>query len=154
MLAISFFDLYPESVEAVGSGWASCWFFIGVAFFAVIVAFIPNPDSSDMMLNDMVLKDPVEDQPDPHAHESASRQHEDSIASQNGSAELRRRRKWVCSMRNHRPCPTPLHGGKAHVASMPACFPGTPHCPPHTPAPHMHVSLPQVRTRQPQRRHP
>jgi zinc transporter, ZIP family len=94
MLSISFFDLYPESVEAVGSGWASLWFFIGVAFFAAIVAFIPHPDSSDM-----VLHDPEDsDVPDPHAHgahghHSPDRQHAGSKAAANGSGTVRRRRK-------------------------------------------------------------
>jgi hypothetical protein len=51
MMSISFFDLFPESVEAVGEVAATIWFFIGAAFFAVIVTFIPEPDSSSMVLD-------------------------------------------------------------------------------------------------------
>jgi hypothetical protein len=51
MMSISFFDLFPESVEAVGEVAATIWFFIGAAFFALIVTFIPEPDSSSMVLD-------------------------------------------------------------------------------------------------------
>ncbi len=51
MMSISFFDLFPESVEAVGEVSATLWFFAGAAFFALIVTFIPEPDSSGMVLD-------------------------------------------------------------------------------------------------------
>lgn len=52
MLSISFFDLVPESVEAVGDAKATFWFFAGVAFFAVIVWCIPLPEGSGMLPDD------------------------------------------------------------------------------------------------------
>lgn len=51
MTAISFFDLYPESAEAVGEATALLWFFIGAAFFAAVVAVIPEPDTGSMVID-------------------------------------------------------------------------------------------------------
>ncbi len=35
----------------MGEATANLWFFIGIAFFAVIVAVIPEPDSSNLKLD-------------------------------------------------------------------------------------------------------
>lgn len=43
MLCISFFDLVPASINAVGKVAANLWFFGGVALFALVVHFIPEP---------------------------------------------------------------------------------------------------------------
>lgn len=45
MLCISVFDLFPEAQEEIGFAQANLWFFAGVLFFAVIVAYIPEPPS-------------------------------------------------------------------------------------------------------------
>ena len=52
MLSISVFDLFQESAEAVGTGWANVWFFAGVAFFAAVVWLIPEPDASQLVIDD------------------------------------------------------------------------------------------------------
>ncbi len=52
MLSISVFDLFQESAEAVGKGWANVWFFAGVCFFAAVVHFIPEPDSASLVIDD------------------------------------------------------------------------------------------------------
>lgn len=52
MLSISVFDLYQESEEAVGRFWATTCFYAGVVFFAVIVVFIPDPDSASIIIPD------------------------------------------------------------------------------------------------------
>jgi hypothetical protein len=51
MLFISFFDLVPESVEAVGAPLAHLMFLCGAAFFAAVVALIPEPDASMLVLD-------------------------------------------------------------------------------------------------------
>ncbi|GAX76644.1 hypothetical protein CEUSTIGMA_g4090.t1 [Chlamydomonas eustigma] len=52
MLSISVFDLFQESAEAVGSGWANIFFFAGVAFFAAVVYFIPEPDATYLVIDE------------------------------------------------------------------------------------------------------
>lgn len=52
MLCISMLDLMPQAVEEVGFASANMWFFAGVAFFAVIVQFIPEPSSEGLVLDD------------------------------------------------------------------------------------------------------
>jgi zinc transporter ZupT len=52
MLSISVFDLFQESQKAIGELWANVWFFAGVIFFAVVVAFIPEPDFGTLVLDD------------------------------------------------------------------------------------------------------
>ncbi len=52
MLCISMLDLMPQAVEEVGFASANVWFFAGVAFFAVIVQFIPEPSSEGLVLDD------------------------------------------------------------------------------------------------------
>lgn len=47
MTCISFVDLLPASIEAVGFAQANLWFYGGVLFFASIVAFIPEPSAAD-----------------------------------------------------------------------------------------------------------
>ena len=46
MLCISVMDLYPEAVEEVGMANASLWFYLGVAFFAFVVHYCPEPPAS------------------------------------------------------------------------------------------------------------
>jgi len=46
MLSISLLDLLPEAVEAIGFVPANLYFYLGVAFFAAVVHFIPEPDAS------------------------------------------------------------------------------------------------------------
>eukprot|EP00897_Mesotaenium_endlicherianum_P009868 jgi/Mesen1/890/ME000115S00011 len=43
MLCISFFDLVPNAIKAVGFTAANLWFFAGVGLFAYVVALIPEP---------------------------------------------------------------------------------------------------------------
>eukprot|EP00798_Chlamydomonas_sp_ICE-L_P008617 gene8617-34060_t len=52
MLSISMFDLYPAAQEELGFLEANIWFYSGVLFFAAIVAFIPEPDMSKMVVED------------------------------------------------------------------------------------------------------
>ncbi|GFR40486.1 hypothetical protein Agub_g1053 [Astrephomene gubernaculifera] len=52
MLCISMLDLMPAAVEEVGFGAANCWFFAGVAFFAAVVHFIPEPSSEGLVLDE------------------------------------------------------------------------------------------------------
>jgi zinc transporter ZupT len=44
MFSISFVDLLPAAIEEEGFAVANLWFYSGVAFFAAVVAFIPEPD--------------------------------------------------------------------------------------------------------------
>jgi len=46
MLSISIMELLPDAISEIGFVAGQLWFYIGVAFFAVVVAFIPEPDSS------------------------------------------------------------------------------------------------------------
>jgi ZIP family zinc transporter len=48
MLSISIMELLPDAISEIGFVPAQLWFYIGVAFFAVVVAFIPEPDSSNI----------------------------------------------------------------------------------------------------------
>ncbi|EFJ42807.1 hypothetical protein VOLCADRAFT_66570 [Volvox carteri f. nagariensis] len=52
MLCISMLDLMPAAVEEVGFAAANGWFFAGVAFFAAVVHFIPEPSSEGLQLDD------------------------------------------------------------------------------------------------------
>ncbi|KAG2487893.1 hypothetical protein HYH03_013475 [Edaphochlamys debaryana] len=52
MLCISMLDLMPSAVEEVGFAAANAWFFAGVAFFAAVVHFIPEPSSEGLVLDD------------------------------------------------------------------------------------------------------
>jgi hypothetical protein len=52
MLCISVFDLMPEAVAEVGFATANAWFFAGVAFFAAVVHFIPEPSSEGLVLDE------------------------------------------------------------------------------------------------------
>ncbi|GLC38647.1 hypothetical protein PLESTB_000456100 [Pleodorina starrii] len=52
MLCISMLDLMPAAVAEVGFAAANGWFFAGVAFFAAVVAFIPEPSSEGLVLED------------------------------------------------------------------------------------------------------
>eukprot|EP00882_Tetradesmus_deserticola_P013781 GHRQ01014635.1.p1 GENE.GHRQ01014635.1~~GHRQ01014635.1.p1 ORF type:complete len:200 (+),score=47.09 GHRQ01014635.1:222-821(+) len=45
MLSISVMDLLPEAVEEIGFVAANISFYVGVLFFAAIVALIPEPDA-------------------------------------------------------------------------------------------------------------
>jgi len=45
MLSISLIDLLPEAAEEIGFIPAQLCFYAGVLFFAIIVAFIPEPDA-------------------------------------------------------------------------------------------------------------
>ena len=47
MLCISFVDLLPASMEAVGFWRANIWFYAGVGFFAMVVYFIPEPAAAE-----------------------------------------------------------------------------------------------------------
>jgi ZIP family zinc transporter len=58
MLSISCFDLFPEAVSGVGFAKASLWFYVGVGFFAAIVAFIPEPDSSNLVIEEDEIDQP------------------------------------------------------------------------------------------------
>lgn len=44
MLSISVLDLLPEAAEEIGFVKANLFFYLGVAFFALVVACIPEPD--------------------------------------------------------------------------------------------------------------
>ncbi|KAI8473569.1 MAG: ZIP family transporter [Monoraphidium minutum] len=46
MLSISIMELLPDAISEVGFVTAQLWFYAGVAFFAVVVACIPEPDSA------------------------------------------------------------------------------------------------------------
>lgn len=46
MLSISIMELLPDAISEIGFVPAQLWFYAGVAFFAVVVALIPEPDSS------------------------------------------------------------------------------------------------------------
>jgi hypothetical protein len=46
MLSISVMDLLPEAAEEIGFVAANACFYVGVLFFAAIVALIPEPDAS------------------------------------------------------------------------------------------------------------
>lgn len=50
MISISFLDLLPASMAAVGFWRANAWFYAGVGFFALIVYFIPEPASADQVI--------------------------------------------------------------------------------------------------------
>eukprot|EP00198_Chlamydomonas_reinhardtii_P002530 XP_001691866.1 ZIP family transporter [Chlamydomonas reinhardtii] len=52
MLCISMLDLMPAATEEVGFAAANTWFFAGVAFFAVVVHFIPEPSSEGLVLDE------------------------------------------------------------------------------------------------------
>ncbi|KXZ56935.1 hypothetical protein GPECTOR_1g843 [Gonium pectorale] len=52
MLSISMLDLMPAAVEEVGFAAANSWFFGGVAFFAAVVHFIPEPSSEGLVLDE------------------------------------------------------------------------------------------------------
>ncbi|KAG2448199.1 hypothetical protein HYH02_006784 [Chlamydomonas schloesseri] len=52
MLCISMLDLMPAATEEVGFAAANTWFFVGVAFFAAVVHFIPEPSSEGLVLDD------------------------------------------------------------------------------------------------------
>lgn len=45
MLSLSILDLLPEAVEEIGFVAANTCFYLGVLFFAAVVALIPEPDS-------------------------------------------------------------------------------------------------------------
>ena len=47
MMCISFVDLLPASMEAVGFWLANVWFYAGVGFFAMVVYFIPEPAAAE-----------------------------------------------------------------------------------------------------------
>jgi len=47
MIYISFMDLLPESIAQIGFINANVWFFAGIAFFAVILNFLPEHDDHD-----------------------------------------------------------------------------------------------------------
>jgi zinc transporter ZupT len=46
MLSISIMELLPDAISEIGFVPAQMWFYAGVAFFAVVVAYIPEPDAS------------------------------------------------------------------------------------------------------------
>ncbi|CAH9072270.1 unnamed protein product, partial [Cuscuta europaea] len=46
MLSISFFDLAHNALNSIGFLRGNLWFFAGVAFFALISSFIPEPSLS------------------------------------------------------------------------------------------------------------
>lgn len=46
MLSISIMELLPDAIAEIGFIPAQCWFYVGVAFFAAVVAIIPEPDAS------------------------------------------------------------------------------------------------------------
>ncbi|KAG2442431.1 hypothetical protein HXX76_002517 [Chlamydomonas incerta] len=52
MLCISMLDLMPAATEEVGFAAANTWFFAGVAFFAAVVHFIPEPSSEGLVLDE------------------------------------------------------------------------------------------------------
>ncbi|GLI69798.1 hypothetical protein VaNZ11_014499 [Volvox africanus] len=62
MLCISMLDLMPAAVEEVGFATANAWFFAGVAFFAAVVHFIPEPSSEGLQLDDEEDKAALSDQ--------------------------------------------------------------------------------------------
>ncbi|CAI5471818.1 unnamed protein product [Closterium sp. Yama58-4] len=43
MLSLTFFDLVPEAIEAIGFPAANLWFFAGALLFATVVHFVPEP---------------------------------------------------------------------------------------------------------------
>lgn len=49
MLCISFMDLLPASMAVIGFARANMFFYQGVAFFAVIVALIPEPNADALL---------------------------------------------------------------------------------------------------------
>ncbi|KAK3272681.1 hypothetical protein CYMTET_19034 [Cymbomonas tetramitiformis] len=49
MLCISFMDLLPKSMAVIGFARANMFFYQGVAFFAVIVALIPEPNADALL---------------------------------------------------------------------------------------------------------
>ena len=44
MLSLSILDLLPEAVEEIGFVAANTCFYLGVLFFAAVVALVPEPD--------------------------------------------------------------------------------------------------------------
>lgn len=48
MFCISVLDLLPHAVEEVGFANANMWFYIGVVFFAVVVALVPEPSEDNI----------------------------------------------------------------------------------------------------------
>jgi ZIP family zinc transporter len=50
MLSLSFVDLLPQSMQAVGFLLANLWFYGGVLFFGIIVYFIPEPSAADAVI--------------------------------------------------------------------------------------------------------
>jgi ZIP family zinc transporter len=46
MLSISIMELLPDAIAEIGFVPAQLWFYLGVGFFAVVVALIPEPDAS------------------------------------------------------------------------------------------------------------
>ena len=50
MLCISFIDLLPASMAAVGFWRANAWFYAGVGFFAFIVYFVPEPAAAEQAI--------------------------------------------------------------------------------------------------------
>ncbi|CAI5514981.1 unnamed protein product [Closterium sp. Naga37s-1] len=43
MLSLTFFDLVPEAIDAIGFPAANLWFFAGALLFATVVHFVPEP---------------------------------------------------------------------------------------------------------------
>lgn len=56
MLSLSVMDLLPEAAEEIGFVAANACFYVGVVFFAAIVALIPEPDASMFADNSAALK--------------------------------------------------------------------------------------------------
>ncbi|CAD7698832.1 unnamed protein product [Ostreobium quekettii] len=52
MLAISVMDLLPGAMEAIGFGAANLCFYVGVAFFALVVVAIPEPSLEGIIKED------------------------------------------------------------------------------------------------------
>lgn len=56
MLSISIMELLPDAISEIGFVPAQLWFYAGVAFFAAVVALIPEPDSSYITAAFMISK--------------------------------------------------------------------------------------------------
>lgn len=85
MLSISLIDLLPEAVEEIGFIPANLCFYAGVLFFAVIVAFIPEPDAAFGAElcgghSQPLLPSPGKQQQEPNKSSSQRSPHKDAAA--------------------------------------------------------------------------
>lgn len=76
MLSMVFFDLVPESLESLGFSHSNAYFFLGAAFFAVVLRFVPEESFEQFVMGDSQA-DSDSEEPSPRATHAVSRRHDD-----------------------------------------------------------------------------